>query len=147
MTRPLKKQAKMGVVPTRDITLGATSRNRLMLENDNGHRSGDIERGASESEHTNPRPSSINPQTFVPHNVSLYIILGTVEQVEIMMSQRLLLHIILATTRPLKKQAKMGVVPMRDITLAAIKCNDWGTSRNRLMLENDDGHRSGDIER
>ncbi len=83
----------------------------------------------------------------VPHNVSLYIILGTVEQVEIMMSQRLLLHIILATTRPLKKQAKMGVVPMRDITLAAIKCNDWGTSRNRLMLENDDGHRSGDIER
>jgi len=50
-------------------------------------------------------------------------------------------------TRPLKKQAKMGVVPTRDITLAATKCNDWGTSRNRLMLENDNGHRSGDIER
>jgi hypothetical protein len=49
-------------------------------------------------------------------------------------------------TRPLKKQAKMGVVPTRDITLAAIKSNDWGTSRNRLMLENDNGHRSGNIE-
>ena len=153
-TRPLKKQAKMGVVLTRDITLAATkcndwatSRNRLMLENDNGRRSGDIERGASESEHTSPRPFSINPRTLVAHNVSLYIILATVEQVEIMMPQKLLLYIILATTGPLKKQAKMGVVPTRDITLAATKCNDWGTSRNRLMLENDNGHRSGDVER
>src|SRR5258705_323894 len=119
----------MGVVLTRDITLAATkcndwatSRNRLMLENDNGRRSGDIERGASESEHTNPRPYSINPQTFVPHNVSLYIILATVEQVEIMMPQRLLLHIILASNRLLKKQAKMGVVPRSEERRVGKEC-------------------------